>query len=138
MPILKSYVQESKTQFDLVILWNVIEHLRKPWLELQEICELLRPGGRLLVSTMNTRCVRSRIERGRWIIYEHPTHLYYFHRKSLECVLRRSGYRQVQEWHPKIRYPHHGALRGWLYDVSTLFGVSDGLYYLCSTEAEDI
>jgi SAM-dependent methyltransferase len=130
--------QEPQTQFDLVILWNVIEHLRKPWLDLQEICEVMRPGGRLLVSTMNTRCLRARIERGRWMIYDHPTHFYYFHCRSLERVLRRSGFRQVQRWKPKIQYPHHSILRRWLYEVSSLFGVSDGLYYLCSIAGEDI
>jgi SAM-dependent methyltransferase len=129
---------EPTRRFDLVILWNVIEHLRKPWVELEEVCELLRPGGRLLVCTMNARCLRARVERDRWIIYEHPTHFYYFHRRSLQRVLRRSGFRKVQEWKPKIQYPHHGSLRRWLYEVSTVFGVSDGLYYLCSTAAEDI
>jgi len=130
--------RQPATQFDSVTLWNVIEHLREPWLELQKIRKLLRPGGKLLVSTMNTRCLRARIERGRWVIYEHPTHLYFFHRTSLERVLRCGGFRRVREWKPEIDYPHHGPFRRWLYRTSTAFGVSDGLYYLCSTAAEDI
>jgi 2-polyprenyl-3-methyl-5-hydroxy-6-metoxy-1,4-benzoquinol methylase len=129
-------LREPSAEFDLVILWNVIEHLRKPWLELREICGLLRPSGQLLVSTMNTRCLRARIERGRWLIYGHPTHFYYFHRRSLESVLRGGGFRRVQEWKPKIHYPQHGPLRRWFYEVSTVLGVSDGLYYLCSNAAE--
>ena len=129
-------LQEPQTKFDLVILWNVVEHLRMPWLELQEICQHLRPDGWLLVSTMNTRCLRARIERGSWVIYKHPTHLYYFDRRSAERVLRCGGFRRVHEWKPKIHYAHHGPLRRWLYELSSLFGVSDGLYYLCSTVAE--
>ncbi len=131
-------LREASTRFDLVILWNVIEHLREPWLELREMCEFLHPGGQLLVSTMNTRCLRARIERGRWLIYQHPTHLYYFHRRSLKRVLCGSGFRRVQEWKPTIHYPHHGPLRRWFYGVSTVLGVSDGLYYLCSTAAENV
>jgi SAM-dependent methyltransferase len=124
-------------QFELIILWNVIEHLRTPWSELREMSRLLRPRGRLLVCTMNTRCIRARIERGRWISYEDPTHFYYFDRRSLERVLRSSGFQRVQEWKPKIHYPHHDTLRRCFYGVSTAFGVSDGLYYLCSTAVED-
>jgi 2-polyprenyl-3-methyl-5-hydroxy-6-metoxy-1,4-benzoquinol methylase len=129
--------KHPKTEFDLVVLWNVIEHLRQPWSELQEIRRVLSPTGRLLLCTMNTGCLRARIERGRWPIYEHPTHLFYFDRRSLEGVLRRAGFRIVQEWKPEIHYPHHGFFRRYFYWVSNSLGISDGLYYLCSTLGDD-
>jgi 2-polyprenyl-3-methyl-5-hydroxy-6-metoxy-1,4-benzoquinol methylase len=128
--------KRPSAQFDLIILWNVIEHMRQPWSELQEMRRLLRPKSRLLLCTMNTGCLRARIERGHWMSYSDATHFYYFNRKSLECVLRSSGFQHVQAWKPKIRYPHHGALRRCFYEISTVFGFSDGLYYLCSAEAE--
>ena len=128
--------EHSTAQFDLVILWNVIEHLRQPWSELQRIRRLMRPGAWLLLCTMNTDCLRARIERARWISYSDPTHFFYFSRRSLERVLRSAGFQRVLEWKPKVRYPHHGAFRRCFYEISTLFGVSDGLYYLCSTDPE--
>ena len=139
MPVFASLAELSAkhatAQFELIILWNVIEHLRQPWLKLQEMRRLLRPGGQLLLCTMNTGCLRARIERGRWMSYEDPTHFYYFNRRSLERVLGTGGFQQVQEWKPKIRYPHHSSLRRCFYQASTALGVSDGLYYLCSTPA---
>jgi 2-polyprenyl-3-methyl-5-hydroxy-6-metoxy-1,4-benzoquinol methylase len=129
--------EHPAARFELIILWNVIEHLRQPWSELQEMRTLLCPNGRLLLCTMNTECLRARLERRRWISYEDPTHFYYFNRKSLERVLGSGGFQQVREWKPKIHYPYHGALRRYFYDASTLFGVSDGLYYLCSAAGED-
>ncbi len=141
MPVYSSLAElcskRPPAKFELIILWNVIEHLRRPWLELQEIRRFLRPTGRLLLCTMNTSCLRARIERGRWMSYEDPTHFYYFNRRSLERVLGSGGFQRVHEWKPKIHYPHHGTFRHCFYDVSTVFGVSDGLYYLCSTAAED-
>lgn len=130
--------QDPHAQFDLVVLWNTIEHLRKPWSELQKIRRLLHTGGRLLVCTMNTHCLRARLERGRWTIYQHPTHLYYFDRTSLERVLHSGGFLRTEEWKPKIRYPHHGPLRRYFYELFTAFGLSDGLYYLCSTGGQEL
>jgi SAM-dependent methyltransferase len=133
LPELLSRYPEA--QFDLIILWNVIEHLRQPWLDLQEMRSLLRSGGSLLICTMNTGCLRARIERERWMSYEDPTHFYYFNRRSLGRLLSFGGYQRTQEWKPKIRYPHHGVLRRCLYGVSNAFGIADGLYYLCSRAA---
>ncbi len=127
--------KRSAAEFDLIVLWNVIEHLPRPWSELQELRRLLCRGGWLLLCTMNTGCLRARIEAGRWMSYEDPTHFYYFNRRSLERVLQFSGFQRVQEWKTKIRYPHHGALRRCFYEISSALGVSDGLYYLCSASA---
>jgi 2-polyprenyl-3-methyl-5-hydroxy-6-metoxy-1,4-benzoquinol methylase len=123
----------STLQFDLIILWNVIEHLRQPWLDLQGLRALLRPGGKLLIGTMNAKCLRSRIERSRWLHYRNPTHFYYVDRISLGRILARAGFSQVAEWKPKLRYPQHGVIRRWIYQASSLLGLADGLYYLCST-----
>jgi len=126
-------LRDSGAQFDVIILWNVIEHLRQPWSDLRELRVLLRPGGQLLIGTMNVKCLRARIDRALWVNYQNPTHFYYFDRKSLERVIASGGFAQVREWKPKIRYPHHNTMRHWLYKASSLFGLSDGLYYLCSS-----
>jgi hypothetical protein len=86
---------------------------------------------------MNIGCLRARIERERWMSYEDPTHFYYFDRRSLGRVLTSAGFQRVEEWKPKIHYPHHGPLRRCFYDLSTAIGVSDGLYYMCSGTSED-
>jgi SAM-dependent methyltransferase len=123
----------STAQFDLILIWNVIEHLRQPWSDLRELRALLCPGGQLLIGTMNVRCLRARIERARWMNYRNPTHFYYFDRRSLERVIASGGFAQVREWRPKIRYPGHSTARHWLYEASSLFRLSDGLFYLCSS-----
>ena len=70
-------------RFDLIILWTVIEHLRKPWLDLAQLRTFLRPGGWLLIFTMDIHCLRARLERKKWESYENRTHLYYLDRKSV-------------------------------------------------------
>jgi SAM-dependent methyltransferase len=122
---------EPNAQFDLVILWTVIEHLRIPWAELAQLRTLLQPGGWLLISTMDIHCLRARVERGKWENYENPTHLYYFDRTSLAHAIREAGFVDFSEWRLKLTYPQHGALRRWLYDLCFAMRISDGLFFLC-------
>jgi SAM-dependent methyltransferase len=118
-------------QFDLIILWNVIEHLRCPWSDLRQLRGLLAPGGYVVLSTMNIRCLRARLERKQWENYQNPTHFYYFDRKSLRRVLNAGGFRDPWEWKMGFEYPHHGMLRKLAYKAASWLGVSDGLVFVC-------
>lgn len=124
--------EEPQTQFDLIVLMTVIEHLRRPWDDLARMRTLLRPRGLLFISTNDVRCLRARIRRNRWEQYLNPTHLYYFERGSLARVIRNAGFPELSEWRLNIRFPHHGLLRRWLYNSTCAVKLSDGLYYLCS------
>jgi len=100
-----------ETSFDLITLWDVIEHLREPWYDLRSLQRVLKPGGRLLVSTMNTRSLRARIQGPRWENYSNPTHTFFFNRHSLGSMIARTGFVGTEEWILPIRYPQHGFLR---------------------------
>jgi len=128
---LRSHVPSP--QFDLILLWQVIEHLRQPWQDLQSLRALLNPPGKLVIGTMNANCLRARVQRSHWTHYLNPTHFYYFDRASLERTALSSGFSQVTEWCPQFRYPQHGVVRRRLYDAASALGVADGLYYLCSS-----
>ncbi len=122
---------EAGAQFDLITLWTVVEHLRNPWADLARLRALLCPGGWMLISTMDIRCLRARIEREHWENYENPTHLYYFDRISLARAIRAAGFSEFSEWKVKISYAHHGFVRRWLYRIVFALGLADGLFYLC-------
>jgi cyclopropane fatty-acyl-phospholipid synthase-like methyltransferase len=124
-------VVEPGKRFDMIVLWTVIEHLRRPWEDLARLHRLLEPHGSLLISTINISCLRARIERQRWEQYRNPTHFYYFDRASLPRVLEKAGFSDVSEWPLRIRYPHHGAIRRSLHYANSVVGLADGLFYLC-------
>jgi cyclopropane fatty-acyl-phospholipid synthase-like methyltransferase len=130
-------LDESMQQFDVVILWTVIEHLRRPWEELARLRSLLSPGGLMLISTINIRCLRARLERHRWVQYRNPTHFYYFDPDSLRRVIERAGFRDLAQWKVRIRYPHHGALRRSLHYANSVAGLADGLFYLCRNRRDE-
>lgn len=99
------------TKFDIVTMWDVIEHLREPWKVLKDLSDLLQPDGWLLLSTPNAACLRARVERERWENMVNPTHFYYFTRKTLGAVLSRAGFPQMGELRFAIQYPKHPTVR---------------------------
>ncbi|MGB7844909.1 MAG: class I SAM-dependent methyltransferase [Candidatus Acidiferrum sp.] len=98
-------------QFDLICLWDSIEHLRTPWTDLSALGDLLKPGGRLLITTPNANSLRARAFGRRWESYFNPTHFYYFTRVSLRAALAASRYTGIEELHCTVSYPGHSILR---------------------------
>jgi SAM-dependent methyltransferase len=127
-------MSQPRAEFDLIILWTVIEHLREPWVDLARLRALLSPGGWLYVSTMDIGCLRARLEGRRWEHYANPTHLFYFDNVSLRNAFLTAGFSNPLRWHLKFRFPHHGILRRVLYNVSSSLGLADGLIYICQKD----
>ena len=85
--------------FDAIVAGDVIEHLRDPGAFLARIRPLLRPGGRLVLSTPNIAnwAMRLSLLFGRFRYTEwgllDRTHTHLFTRKTLRECLETAGYR---------------------------------------------
>jgi SAM-dependent methyltransferase len=84
--------------FDCVLLSEVIEHLEEPHRTVREAARVLRPGGRLLVTTPNYRSFWPVMERVIDLLDRAPKmageqHITQFHPASLRRLLRDSGLR---------------------------------------------
>lgn len=98
--VLFSYASEAAAKWrgrvDLALCFSVIEHVPDPVGLLREIRLLLRPGGRLLVSTPNA---------ADWLLELLPdeyasfffrvVHRWYFRKRSLEYLARLTGFGDV-------------------------------------------
>lgn len=76
--------------FDLVTIWDVIEHFVDPRAELATAARLLRPGGLLALSTMDVESAFARLLGPRWP-WLMRMHLYYFSPDTLRALLSRCG-----------------------------------------------
>ena len=77
--------------FDVVVSWDVWEHLEDPVAALRRAYELLRPGGLFVFTTVNLGGLGRRLFRGRWPWFMRM-HLHYFTRESLTRLVRGSGF----------------------------------------------
>ncbi|MGA0121830.1 MAG: class I SAM-dependent methyltransferase [Gaiellales bacterium] len=77
--------------YDVITLWDVIEHLPDPALDVRAIHAALRPGGVFAVSTMDVDALFARVAGRRWPWYM-QMHLVYFSRRTLCEMLRREGF----------------------------------------------
>ncbi len=78
--------------FDVVTLWNVLEHLHYPRATLSKIALILRPGGMLVVSVPNPESIEAKLFGRYWAGLDAPRHLYIYSRHVLERMLNLTGF----------------------------------------------
>ncbi len=81
-------------QFDVVTMWDVIEHVGDPSGELAKAFQLTKPGGWLVVHTMDIDSIVARLMGRRWP-WLMGMHLYYFSQKSLAQMLVQNDFKVV-------------------------------------------
>jgi SAM-dependent methyltransferase len=105
--------------FDLVTMWDVIEHLPDPGATLRKLGELLAPGGVLLIQTPRWGCPESRLFGAVWSGLDCPRHLAVFSGGTLGRLLGQNDFHWwpipalssgFQSWALSLRY---AAARRW-------------------------
>ena len=97
--------------FDVVRLHNVLEHLPDPLGDLREASRLLRPGGLLVLSTINAASLAARMSGADWRYYEPHCHLYAFTPRTLRRMLGAAGFTSISIRTRGFRLGAHGAAR---------------------------
>jgi SAM-dependent methyltransferase len=78
--------------FDLICMWDVVEHVPDPVALLRRARTLLAPGGRLVIETQDLDSRFARVLGRRWHHFKHAEHIYHFNGSSLERLLSQSGF----------------------------------------------
>jgi SAM-dependent methyltransferase len=88
---LEDWLQTNSERFDLILLFDVLEHVRDPASVLRALRTCLNPGGRIWLSVPAYDSVSRRILGRFWPQYK-PEHLFYFSREGLETAFANAGF----------------------------------------------
>ena len=82
--------------FDMISLWDVLEHVVDPKACLRECRNLLKPNGVLLINYPDIGTWQAKLAGKRfwWIL---SVHLHHFDRKSVQEICRRTGFEVVSQ-----------------------------------------
>lgn len=101
-------VDLPEAHFDVVTMWDVIEHLTDPRKALEQVHRLLRPGGLVVVHTIDIESLFARLLGARWP-WLMEMHVYYFSRRTLRAMLGKCGFGVISD-KPQGRYLRLGYL----------------------------
>jgi 2-polyprenyl-3-methyl-5-hydroxy-6-metoxy-1,4-benzoquinol methylase len=81
--------------FDLITLWDVLEHLPHPVEGLRRVAHWLAPQGRAVIETQDISSWMARACGARWQHFKHDEHLVHFTPETLAAACQQAGLRLV-------------------------------------------
>lgn len=101
----------KRCSFDVVTMWEYIEHLIDPLKELRDIHGLLKSDGVICISTPNTAHLQVEQNPHDWWEFKPPAHLTFFTVKTLRQLVETAGYEVLRvDFHTPV-LPVSGAKR---------------------------
>ena len=82
---------DAADAFDVVTLWDTLEHAVAPRALLADVARLLRPGGAVVLLSPHSAGLSARLRRGRWWAFGPHDHLVLFSGDALASALRDAG-----------------------------------------------
>lgn len=110
--------QFEPESFDVITMWQVLEHIGEPCAFLERAHRLLRRGGTFLAAVPNIESVSARIAGERWWGLDVPRHLVHYSPRTLRLGLVRAGFMVKHIHHLSLQYDPYGLMHSaldWLF-----------------------
>ncbi len=122
-------------QFDLVTMWDVLEHVHRPRATLLEAARLTRPGGTLILGLPNPEGLEARLFGPAWAGWDSPRHLYVFSACVIRRLLADTGWQCCKVAGQSARmWLLHQSVRYWLEDNLAKVGLRRAILALTGAE----
>ncbi|MFQ5674808.1 MAG: class I SAM-dependent methyltransferase [bacterium] len=81
----------SSSQFDVITLWHVLEHLYAPLTALKKVRNLLTDNGFILIAAPNVASFDARFYKANWVALDAPRHLQHFTPETMAAFCGAAG-----------------------------------------------
>jgi 2-polyprenyl-3-methyl-5-hydroxy-6-metoxy-1,4-benzoquinol methylase len=98
--LINAHLEES--DFDVITMWEVLEHIPNLNENLKEVCRLLKEDGIFIASVPNFRSIQRVLFGKYWYAIKAPTHLYHFTSNTLRKLLFNNGFLNVKVYNSLI------------------------------------
>ena len=96
-------IQFPADSFEVITLWDVLEHVSSPRQTLDRVRNWLTPDGCLFLSVPNADSVMARLMGRRWVLLLRE-HLWYFSPVTLATLLRQAGFDPVRPRPKRVHF----------------------------------
>lgn len=86
-------------EYDVIAMWDVIEHVSDPIAELKMLRRIIKPDGFLFLQTQDVEAWFARLLGTKWQHFKHLEHIHHFAPKTIRVLLDRAGFEIVQLTH---------------------------------------
>ena len=87
--------QFNNETFDVICMWDTIEHLNEPDKYIKKANNLLNRGGILALSTPDIGSIVAKFRKENWRMIHPPTHLHYFSSKTMCRLLENNNFKII-------------------------------------------
>ncbi len=121
-------ISNFKETFDVIMLWEVIEHLQDLNLFLELAYSKLNKGGKIILSTPNYNKIYNYPEREKDKLYQNepPIHLNFFTQKNIKMVFKMKGFNAIEVREKKFPYLEKNSMRFIKNSMKALLGKYNG------------
>ena len=91
-------IQLPEKYFDIITLWDVLEHISDPQSFLKDVSEFLKDEGILAVQSPNMNSSMALLTGENWYWWTVPDHLFHFTPLTMGALLRSSGFDVIKSY----------------------------------------
>jgi 2-polyprenyl-3-methyl-5-hydroxy-6-metoxy-1,4-benzoquinol methylase len=87
----EKFYQLAPQSYDAITMWHVLEHVHDLHAYIDQLKNLLKSGGKLLIAVPNYASHDADVYKEFWAAYDVPRHLYHFSPASMKTLLKKHG-----------------------------------------------
>jgi len=114
-------IEKLTGTFDIIALYHTVEHLADAFDVLEKVAnKTLKPGGLLIISTVDPLCLQAKLFRGSWVYMDVPRHVTLIPEKTLSQFLVNFSLRRIYSTSDDNQ-SRITNIAGWRFSMALLF-----------------